>query len=146
MRRSTAHILICLLTTVMVALQCIAPATAGCLCAGNSVESRAEASCCSETTTETEWCCETSKCTCGERCGEGNTDCECGCGERPQKPQPAQESESPAESHVKVLADVSLDESIVDVLNAAETTAMSRSHRTPSNPLNVQILLCTWQT
>ena len=146
MRRSTSHILICLLTTVMVAVQCVAPASAGCRCAGNAVESNAEASCCAETTTETVLCCGTSACKCGEQCGNGNSDCDCDCGERPQKPDPAQKSESPAESHAKVLAKVSLDESIVDVLNAAETSAMSRSQCVPSRALNVQILLCTWQT
>ncbi len=145
MRHSTPHILICLLTTVMVAVQCMAPVSAGCRCARDVVESKAEASCCAETTTETASCCGTSACTCGEQCGKGNSDCQCGCGEHPQQPEPAQ-SESPAESHAKVLANVSLDESIVELLNAAETTAMSRSHCVPSNDLNVQILLCTWQT
>ena len=146
MRRSTSHILICLLTTVMVAVQCIAPVSAGCRCAGSAVESETEGSCCSPTMTETDSCCGTSACRCGEQCGNGNSDCECGCGGHPQKPEPAQESESPADSHAKVLANVSLDESIVDVLNAAETTAKSRSHCVSSNALNVQILLCTWQT
>lgn len=146
MRRSTSHILICLLTTVMVAVQCIAPVSAACRCARNAVETKAEASCCAETTTETVSCCGTSACKCGEQCGKGNAGCKCGCGERSPKPEPAQEAERPAESHAKVLANVSPDESIVDVLNAAETTAMSRSHSVPSNALNVQILLCTWQT
>lgn len=142
----TCHIFTTLFTTVMVVVQCIAPVAANCGCTGPNVERSPHGFCCSETPAESSSCCETSECNCGRQCGSGNSDCSCGCSDIPQKPEPVQESETPAESHVKVLADTGLNESVVDLLAAAETTAVARSHRAPSNAVDVQILLCTWQT